>query len=354
MADYPRILIDLEKIRHNARVISELASEFGIEVTGVTKATCGDPEVAKAMLEGGADSIADSRLSNIQRMKAAGIDSQFMLLRTPMLSQAKEVVKSADMSLNTELEVIRELDSAAGELETSHKVIIMLELGELREGVKPGNARQFIRDVKSLENIEIQGIGINLACLTGVVPTTEKMDRFGELVDQLQDEVDMEFEMVGGGNSANIPLLMEGKHNPNINNLRIGEAILLGLETVNRNPVPGTYQDAFILEAEIIELKEKPSVPDGRVSQNAFGETPEFQDQGDIPRAIVALGRQDVIVEGLKPLGDGLEIIASSSDHIVLNIKNNKLNIGDKIRFSMDYGALVHAFTSKYVKKRYL
>lgn len=321
----------------------------------MTKATCGDPEVARAMLKGGAESIADSRIENIKRMKKAGVDTNFMLLRTPMLSQVYDVVQHADVSLNTELAVIEGLDKVARERGKMHKIIIMLEMGELREGVNLGDARTFIETAKEFDNIEIYGIGINLACFTGVVPTEVKMNNFDEAVKELESQTGMEFSMVGGGNSANIPLLLEGYSNPQTNNLRIGEAILLGLETVNRQPIPNTRQDAFILETEIIEVNVKPSVPDGRVSQNAFGETPEFEDVGNMCRGILAVGRQDVSVDGLTPLDNNVSIVSSSSDHIVINLKNNNdLEVGGIVRFSMGYGALVHAFTSKYVSKEYI
>ena len=72
MDGYPYITIDLGKIEHNTRTIVALCKKHNIEVTGVTKVTCGHPEVAKAMLRGGVASIADSRLENIQRMRIGG------------------------------------------------------------------------------------------------------------------------------------------------------------------------------------------------------------------------------------------------------------------------------------------
>ena len=87
MSSYPRLLIDLAKIEHNARVIVDLSKKQGMSVMGVTKACRGDPSVASAMLAGGVDFIADSRLENIKRLRASDIESDLVLLRTPMLSQ---------------------------------------------------------------------------------------------------------------------------------------------------------------------------------------------------------------------------------------------------------------------------
>jgi predicted amino acid racemase len=160
--------------------------------------------------------------------------------------------------------------------------------------------------------------------------------------------------MVSGGNSANIPLLFKKRKKSKVNNLRVGEGILLGLETVFRLPIPKTHQDAFTLEAEIIELKKKASVPDGMVSQNAFGETPQFEDVGEIMRGILGIGRQDVLVDGLSPLDNGVEILGASSDHIILHLNNNNHKVGSTVKFGLNYGALVRAFTSDYVHKKYV
>lgn len=352
---YPRLVVDLSKIRHNTAVISGLAADAGIDVTGVTKACCGDPEVGKAMLAGGAASLADSRLDNLRRLREGGITADLMLLRTPMLSQVERVVELADVSLNTEPAVMAALSEAALEHDTVHKVVLMVELGERREGIRPEELPAVTARALEMEGIEVYGIGVNLACLTGVVPTVDKMRAFEKIVQAVQDSCGMRFAMVGGGNSANIPLLLEGTHPTTvINNLRIGEALLLGLETVERTAIPGTHQDAFTLEAELIEVKHKPSVPHGRVSQNAFGEAPSFKDRGIIRRGIVALGRQDVLVEGLTPCSADVDILASSSDHVVLHLKSESYGVGEVIPFHVNYGALVSASTSPYVSTYYV
>ena len=226
----------------------------------------------------------------------------------------------------------------------------MVEMGELREGLNVDELEPAAREAMSLEGISLLGVGMNLACLSGVVPTREKMHEFESLVTQLEDRLGTRFAIVGGGNTANLTLMnepMKGR----TNNLRVGEGILLGVETVHRTSIEGMYQDAFLLEAELIEVKEKPSKPDGELSQNAFGEELRFEDRGIITRGIVAVGRQDVIVEGLKPLDEDVSVLNSSSDHIVVELDGNRYSVGDCIEFTLNYGALVHLSTSPYVKK---
>lgn len=306
------------------------------------------------MIKGGVYSIADSRVENLKKIKNAGIQKELMLLRTPMLSEIKDVLEYADISLQSELKVIKKISEIALELGKKHKIILMVEMGDLREGMIPDEIDRIIDHIKGLHGIKIYGIGMNLACFGGVVPTDEKIQEFNKIVNRIEEKHNICFKIVSGGNSANIPSLLNKIDQGKINNLRIGEGILLGLETIKRSAIPNCFQDTFFVDAEIIELKKKPSKPYGKISQNAFGETPNFKNRGEILRGIVALGKQDVIVEDLKPYDEDIEILGSSSDHIIIEIKNNEYNVGDKIRFAMKYGALVHLFTSKYVKKNYI
>jgi len=351
---FPRILIDVEKIERNTRTIVDMASERGIGITGVTKATCGDPNVAFAMLKGGVSSIGESRIQNIKRLRAQGIGAEMMLLRTPMRSEVREVVQHADISLNSEIGVLKALSMEAVPLGKEHRVVLMVEMGDLREGIRREDLPGVLEVVKDLHGLKLHGLGMNLACFGGVVPTEEKVREFEDLVGEMEDVFGVELEMISGGNSANIPLLMERHESSRTNNLRIGEGILLGLETVNRTPIPGTSQDAFVLEAELIERKRKPSVPDGTISQNAFGETPDFEDRGEIIRGIAAVGRQDAILEDLTPMRDDIVVLGGSSDHLLLQMTEGSPEVGDPLKFIPAYGALVHLFTSPYVSKVYV
>lgn len=64
-------------------------------------------------------------------------------------------------------------------------------------------------------------------------------------------------------------------------------------------------------------------------------------------------GSQDVLVAGMSPKID-VEILGSSSDHTLLDLKQTHLKVGDEVRFSLSYGALLSAMTSPYVAKEYI
>jgi ornithine racemase len=348
----PRIEISLSQIQHNARTVSEHFERKGIFLMGVSKPVLGDPIVAEAMIQGGVKFIADSRIENIQRMKNAGLSTQFVLLRTA-LSQAESVIEHVDISFNTEFDTLKELSYYANLCNKKHKVIIMVELGDLREGVLPENITLLFKQVLQLPYIDIVGIGCNLACYGGVKPSNKKMEELSELAESLEHKFQINLEVISGGNSANFEWYDSAESVGRINNLRLGESILLGRETLQRNAIPGLYTNAFKLVAEVIEAKHKPSLPYGEIGQDAFGNIPIFEDRGVHRRVILALGRQDVLTTDLT-LNNNSTILGSSSDHIILENKECDLVVGDEVSFSLDYGGLLSAMTSPFIQKQYI
>ncbi len=349
----PRIEINLEKIAHNAKTLKDLYGSKGIDIIGVTKVVCGDPDIADTLVKSGITILADSRIENIRKMRNAGIQAQFLLLRTPCLSQAEAVVKYADISLNSEISVIEKLSKFAIEFNTTHKIILMVELGDLREGLMPSDLDSTVEQILDLEGIKLAGIGTNLACFGGIEPDEEKMGQLSSIAQDIEEKHGLNLEFVSGGNSANYNWFISTKDVGRINNLRLGESIYLGCETLHRKPIPGLFTDAFTLVAEVIESKIKPSVPYGKVCQDAFGNVPEFQDLGQIKRAILGVGLQDVQVSGLTPRSD-IEILGASSDHIIVDAKKLELKVGNELEFDLNYGALLSAMTSPYVLKKTL
>ena len=228
----------------------------------------------------------------------------------------------------------------------------MVELGDLREGILPYDLPQFIRETLSMPNIKIIGIGCNLACLGGIKPNDTNMRELSELVGLVEKEFHIDLEIISGGNSANFKWFKSTKDIERINNLRLGESILLGCETLSRKIILGLHTGAFQLIAEVIESKRKMSVPIGNIYQDAFGNVPKFIDQGDHQRVIIALGRQDVQTSNLKS-NSKLRMIGSSSDHIVLDGENHNLKVGDEIRFSLDYSGILATMTSPFVIKQF-
>jgi len=346
----PRVEIRLDRIRHNARTLVDRLASRGIRVTGVTKAALGLPEIARALLGAGVTSIGDSRIENIEAMRQAGLECEFTLIRSPMISQADRVVASADISHNTEIAVIERLSTCARKQGRVHGVLLMVELGDLREGILPAQLPSFVEQMLRLPNIALRGIGTNLGCQNGVSPDAENMGLLSSLADSLEATLGVALETVSGGNSANLGWALGVTDVGRVTTLRLGEAILLGRDPLRRTAIEGLSTDAFTLVAEVIERKRKPSMPWGEIGQGAFGPVKARVDRGVISQAILALGRQDVDPDGLKA-PDGMEILGSSSDHLVIDTGVSRPAIGAEVRLQMNYSALLRAMTSPSVAR---
>lgn len=226
----------------------------------------------------------------------------------------------------------------------------MIELGDLREGLMPADLNTTVEQVLKLDGIKLVGIGTNLACFGGIKPDDTNMGILSSLAGEVEEKYGVELTIVSGGNSANYNWFNSTKDIGRINNLRLGESIFLGCETLYRKPIPGLFTDAFTLVAEVIESKVKPSVPYGTVHQDAFGNVPKFKDYGQIKRAMLGIGLQDVLVSGLTPRAD-IKIIGASSDHLILDTKKAEYKVGNELEFDLNYGALLSLMTSPFVIK---
>ena len=346
----PRLDIDLDAVAHNTRALVDRLAPRGIRVTSVSKAVLGAPNVATAMLRGGASGIGDSRAENLARLRAAGVLAPFTLIRSPMLSQVDDVVRAADFSLNTEADVLDALSDAAVRQRTIHAVVLMVELGDLREGVAADAVVDMAGTVARRPGLRLAGLGTNLACRSGVVPDQGKMDELSGLVEQVESLVGHRLTVVSGGNSANLDWALAADDVGRIDELRLGESILLGTEPLNRRPIEGLRTDAFTLTTEVIEVKTKPAQSWGDRAQAAFGHETDLGRPGFLRQAIAAVGRQDVDPDGITPPA-GMAVLAASSDHLVIDIGDHALSVGDEISFGLDYSALVRAMTSPFVSK---
>ncbi|OCL27883.1 amino-acid racemase [Orenia metallireducens] len=348
----PRIEINLAKIESNTKEIVELANNRGIDIWAVTKGVAADLKVAKAMLLGGVIGLADSRMRNLIKLKE--LKCPLMLLRIPMLSEVDKVVEIVDISLNSELEVVKRLNQVAKDKDKVHKIILMVDLGDRREGILPEDLFEIAKEIKDLSNIEIIGLGTNLACFRGILPNEDNMTQLMDLVNNIREELEIELPIISAGNSSSLPLLLDLKHTSVTNQLRVGETILLGREVPSGEKFELTSLATFKLIAELIELKDKPTASKGEQGNDAFGQKQKIVDKGIRKRGILGIGRQDIIPEGLFPVSKKMTIEGASSDHLIVDLTDvEDIKLGDEIEFRLSYGALLGAMTSPYVNKEY-
>lgn len=347
----PALTIDIKKIEHNTKAVVEMFREKDINVAAVTKLYCGNPIIAQASVRGGVSMLADSRLENLIKLK--DIDIPKILLRLPMISQVEDVIEYADISFNSEYKTIKALSEKALEKGKIHKIVLMIDLGDLREGLSAEDGIEVVGKILDLKAVELVGIGTNLSCYGGVIPSTENLGRLSDIAMEIEDKYDIKLEIISGGNSSSVYLVENGNMPARINNLRIGETILFGTEAAYAKRIANTYSDAFKLHAEIVEIQEKPSVPTGEIGLNAFREVPTFVDRGIRKRALLAVGRQDIVIDNISPEDGDIIIVGGSSDHLIVDITDCKedYDIGDILIFHTHYTSVLQAMTSEYVEK---
>ncbi|GAA3877815.1 alanine/ornithine racemase family PLP-dependent enzyme [Celeribacter arenosi] len=349
----PRIEVDLSKIRRNTQTLVKRLGPCGVGVTGVTKAVCGHPAIAQAMLDGGAVGLADARISNVQRLRAAGMTGPITLIRSPMLSQADQVVQSCEESYNTEILVISALAAAAIRNGSVHGIVLMVEMGDLRDGISPENLADVAKQVVQLSGVALKGIGANFACLNGLGPTALQMATFCDLANEIESKCGPILKVVSGGNSANLPWALGERATGRVNDLRLGEAILLGVEPVSGDRIGGMHADAFTLVAEVIETGAKPMPsPSARIDPTT--ERLRIVKTGAASaRMILAMGYQDTDIPGLSmPVGSTL--IGATSDHLVIGTPRTPPKVGSEVRFQMNYTALMHAMAAPDIEVEFM
>lgn len=355
---YPTLEINLKKIEENISYVKELCSESDVSITGVIKGCFGLEQVAQQFLKQGINSLGSSRMSQLKQMKSLGESCETMLLRLPMLCEVEDVVSYCDISLNSELAVLEALNETSQKLGKKHQVILMYDLGDLREGVWLSEELVTLANaVESLDGLHLLGIGTNLSCYGSVKPTIKNMKRLIRMTELVEVSIGRSLEIISGGATSTLPLIKDYKLPKRINHIRCGEGILLGkdLGEYYDCPLP-LHTDTFILKAQIIEIKEKPSHPIGKLVVDAFGNHPVYDDRGVRKRAILAVGKQDFgSHEKLISVDNKIQIIGSSSDHLIVDMTDaSNYQVGDIIPFTMYYQPMLHLSLSTDVFKSFV
>lgn len=351
------ITLDTKKLEENFRYLNNLFKRNDIQWTVVSKMLSGNKTYLTELLKLDIKQISDSRVTNLKTIKSIKPDIETLYIKPPAKRSVANVVKYADISMNTEIDTIKLLSEEAQKQNKIHKIIIMIELGELREGVMGEDVIDFYSKVFNMKNIEVVGIGSNLSCLYGVLPNHDKLIQLSLYEQLIEARFNKQIPYVSGGSSVTIPLIFQNLIPKAINHFRVGEALFLGADVYNNTTLKKMHSDVFMLYSEIIELGEKPMVPTGEMGANVDGLSFDFSDN-DIGsttyRAIIDLGLLDVDHNHLELGDESLSFVGASSDMLVIDLGTNKSNykVGDLVELRMDYMGALRIINSKYIEKR--
>ena len=348
---YPSVEIYINKIIENIEKIKKIDKE-NRSITLVTKVLAGNYDIVNIVCnKADIKCIADSQIINLKLYN--DINVKKWLIKEPGISEIIEVVKYADISFNSELEIVKRLNEEAKKQNKIHGVILTYELGDIREGCNKEELYKLLEETLKFENIKVYGIASNLSCFGGVIPSNDNMTELSDLAIEIEKNFNIKLEYVTALNTSAIPILKEGNLPKNLNNIRMGEAAFCGYNTAFSEKIEEFNRDTFILKAEIVEIKEKASVPRGTCLVDFSGNKPYFKDKGIRKRALINIGNEDINVNEIFPKDNQIEVVGGCSNYTILDITdcNNQYKIGDIIEFEMSYFSILKAMKSKYVEK---
>lgn len=358
---YPAVILNRKAIYENASMMVKWCEENGIFVAGVIKGFNAWRAGCEEEVRAGAKMLASSRLEHLKAIKGMGLktvgeaDVPTLLIRMPMLSEIDDVIENADYSLNSEIATLDALSAAATKKGKTHSVILMTDLGDLREGwITEDDLLTAARHVETLPGLYLAGLGTNLGCVGSITPTKDKMEELATRAEHIEQAIGRKLDIISGGASTSLMPMFDGEMPEKINMLRIGEGIPISLRDQlgthhDRYPIGELRQDCFTLAAEVIELNTKPTYPIGEIGVDAFGRKKEYIDRGDRKRVILAVGRADYgDTYDIIPELEGATIWGASSDHTIVDIEDvtpeirDNLKVGDLLTFKLRYAAMLH------------
>ncbi|UYW02399.1 alanine racemase [Flavobacterium agricola] len=350
------IILHQNKLKHNFDYLEQFFKSQNVNWSVVAKILCGHKKYLELLLSFNVNQVCDSRITNLKTIKQINPQVKTFYIKPPAKTAIADVIKYADVSFNSDLYTIQLLNDAAKKQNKTHQVILMIDLGELREGIMREDFLDFYDKLQTFSNIQVLGIGTNLSCLYGVLPNTDKLNQLDLYKQLVEAKFNQTFPYISGGSSVTMPLLANGLLPSAINHFRIGETLFMGTNAYAQEAYDFLEQNVFELRAEIIELYEKPIVPSGELGANLEGETPSF-DENDLGktsfRALVDIGLLDVDINHVTPADLTFTIEAGTSDMTVLDLGKNEAQykVGDTVRFHLDYMGIVRIMNSKYIDK---
>jgi predicted amino acid racemase len=346
-----------KKLEENYHFLNKIFESRNIEWGVVTKLLCGNTLYLKEIMALGVKEMHDSRISNLKKIKALNPTIETVYIKPPAKRSIDSIVRYADISFNTEIDTIKMLSQAAKKQNKTHKVIIMIEMGDLREGVMGEELVEFYGSIISLANIEILGIGTNLNCLSGIMPTQDKLIQLSLYKQLIEAKFNIKIPWVSGGTSVAIPLMLKNARPMAVNHFRVGEALFFGKDLFTGDTVKGMHNDVFKLYSEIIEITEKPDIPTGELGESGVGNTYVMEDDADLGvtslRAILDIGLLDMQPQYIEAEDADITIVDASSDMLVIDISNSKkkYKIGDLVSFKIQYMGALYLLNSDYIEK---
>jgi len=184
--------INLDAIVHNVKNIKKLIGEKK-ELMAVVKGNAYGHdilEIASVVLNNGVTRLAVARLEEGIFLRKAGITVPILILGLTLKQQAELLVSYNITPTVSEYEIIEKLSKFAVKEGKTAKVHIKVDTGMGRIGISPKHVLDFIKKVKILKNVEIEGIftHFSVADEKDKTYTEKQFQKFMEVLTVLKKE----------------------------------------------------------------------------------------------------------------------------------------------------------------------
>ena len=338
--------INIEDIKNNFQKIQSLCDANSLELVTVSKVCLSHAAIVMPLIELGAQFIADCYFQNMAKYSGK---ARRMALKTRVsdVSRADE----CEVWCLSDMKILEQLSARRGQ---NVSVMLNLELGDMRDGIELDQMGKFLKKALKLPGIEVYGVGGNLGCLMGKLPDTQTMEMLDNMVAFVQKDIGYTIPVVSLGGTLMLDMIKNKQISPNVNQVRIGEAIFFGYNMSYKKPIPEVSQKTFRFSSEILEIQVKNIIEDQKSGYNAFGQKNKAIGHGKRKRAVLDFGELAGFPPGLEPLHNGMELAGYSHNHTVVDVTDCEEDFaaGDLIHFRPNYSSTAHAILSPFVDKK--
>ena len=346
------LVIDISKLRHNIRYMRNYCQAKQLELVVVLKGAFSVSAVIQEFLDAGVRTFGISDLMMAKKCSQYQMNTP-LFIKLPAMREASAVVQYCGTSLNSELTVVHELARAARKQSRNHGIILMVDLGDQREGVMPEEMLPTVEKILDIGNnhIEFLGIGTNLGCCAGALPDQSMIRVLDELSLGIERRFGMPPGIVSVGGSVMLDWMRHNELPHRVNQIRLGEVMLLGnIPGVNKKH-PSLHDDVFVFRADVLEVKDKLIKKPECQGKDALGYDPKITCCGIRKRALLNFGISNTDPSGLESELNNCEIVAYNSNYTIVDCSDcdEDLRAGDVLEFKMNYRSLLQSCISPFV-----
>ena len=340
-----RLILNRSALHKNYRIIKNYLDQRGFSLTVVTKLLQSHPDLMNLLKNMEIDCVADSYPQNLKKQSFS--DCWNLCISSPDVLNV--TLDNSHLSVHSNFKTIHALRDRAAKLNIVHEILLMIDMGDWREGFPIDYLKNNIEWFADLKPLSLRGIAINLSCFAGVKLQKHHLQELIDIAHLIREK--QSFNLLSLGNSAAIPFI-EGWDSKSMKlwdnidwNLRIGEALFCGTLPGTSTSILG-LQNVFTLRLPVVEAHHKEHVLNqNELIPNSFGKMHEPISKGYGQRVILGVGRVDLDPQYLK-FPESIECLGASSDLCILFNHGDPLEVGQVIECIPDYHAVMNLATS--------